>query len=95
MRAFCHNHKIVYQGFSLLTANQEVLHHPLIASLTIASLTASANATPAQVVFRFAHSLGILPLTGTTNPEHMKQDLTSRDIELPPEAVQAIEALAG
>ena len=95
MRAFCHDHKIVYQGFSLLTANQEVLHHPLIASLTITSLTASANATLAQVVFSFARSIGILPLTGTTNPEHMKQDLASRDIKLPPEAAQAIEALAG
>jgi diketogulonate reductase-like aldo/keto reductase len=94
-RSFCHDHKIVYQGFSLLTANQEVLHHPLIASLTGASLTSSANATPAQVVFRFARSIGILPLSGTTNAEHMKQDLASRDVKLPPEAVQAIEALAG
>jgi len=88
-RSFCHDHKIAYQGFSLLTANQEVLHHPLIASLT------SANATPAQVVFSFARSIGILPLSGTTNAEHMKQDLASRDVKLPPEAVQAIEALAG
>jgi len=100
VRSFCHDHKIVYQGFSLLTANQEVLHHPLIASLTITSLTitsltASANATLAQVVFSFARSIGILPLTGTSNPEHMKQDLASRDIKLPPEAAQAIEALAG
>jgi diketogulonate reductase-like aldo/keto reductase len=94
-RSFCHDHKIVYQGFSLLTANQEVLHHPLIASLTSASLTASANPTPAQIVFSCARSIGILPLTGTTNAEHMKQDLASRDVKLPPEAVQAIESLAG
>ena len=95
VRSFCREHKIVYQGFSLLTANQEVLQHPLIASLTIASLAASANATPAQVVFSFARRIGILPLTGTSNAEHMKQGLASRDIKLPPEAVQAIEALAG
>ena len=95
VRSFCHDHKIVYQGFSLLTANQELLHHPLIASLTSASLTASANATPAQVVFSFARSVGILPLTGSTNAEHMKQDLASRDVKLSPEAVQAIESLAG
>src|ERR1700688_4467637 len=72
VRSFCREHKIVYQGFSLLTANQEVLQHPLIASLA-----ADANATPAQVVFRFARSIGILRLTGTSNPEHMKQDLAS------------------
>ncbi len=90
VRAFCQEHKIIYQGFSLLTANQEVLHHPLIASLA-----ACANGTPAQVVFSFAHAIGILPLTGTSDAEHMKQDLASRDLTLPAEAVQAIESLAG
>jgi len=90
MRLFCRQHKIIYQGFSLLTANQEVLHHPLIASLA-----ASANATPAQVVFSFARAVGILPLTGTSNAEHMKQDLASRGLTLAPDAVQAIESLAG
>jgi diketogulonate reductase-like aldo/keto reductase len=95
VRSFCREHKIMYQGFSLLTANQEVLQHPLIASLTLASLAARANATPAQVVFSFARSIGILPLTGTANAEHMKQDLASRGVKLPPEAVQAIESLAG
>ena len=95
VRQFCREHKIVYQGFSLLTANQEVLQHPLIASLTIASLAASANATPAQIVFSFARSIGILPLTGTTNAQHMKQDLAARTLTLPPDAVQAIESVAG
>src|SRR5208283_3080148 len=80
---------IIYQGFSLLTANQEVLHHPLIASLA-----ASANATIAQVVFSFVRRVGILPLTGTTDAEHMKQDLDSRGLMLPPEAVSAIESMA-
>jgi diketogulonate reductase-like aldo/keto reductase len=89
-RQFCREHKIIYQGFSLLTANREVLHHPLITDLA-----ADADATPAQVVFSFARSIGILPLTGTSSAEHMKQDLASRDVSLPPEAVQAIESQAG
>jgi len=89
MRQFCREHNIIYQGFSLLTANQEVLRHPVIASLT-----ASTKATPAQVMFSFARSIGILPLTGTSSAEHMKQDLASRDITLPRESVQAIESLA-
>ena len=95
VRQFCREHKIVYQGFSLLTANHEVLQHPLIASLTSASLVASANATPAQVVFSFARTIGILPLTGTSNAEHMKQDLASHEVKLPSDAVHAIESLAG
>ena len=90
VRLFCRERTIVYQGFSLLTANVEVLRHPLIASLA-----ARANATPAQIVFSFALIAGMLPLTGTSNAEHMKQDLASRDLALSPEAVQAIETLAG
>jgi diketogulonate reductase-like aldo/keto reductase len=90
VRHFCTEHKIIYQGFSLLTANQEVLNHPLIATIS-----ASAKATPAQIIFSFARSIGMLPLTGTSNAEHMKQDLESRHINLPQEAVKVIETLAG
>jgi diketogulonate reductase-like aldo/keto reductase len=90
VRLFCRERKIIYQGFSLLTANQEVLHHPLIASVA-----ASAGAMPAQIIFRYANSIGILPLTGTTNAEHMKQDLAILALKIPPEAIQAINSLSG
>ena len=90
MRDFCREHGIVYQGFSLLTANQEVLQHPLTADLAKA-----ANSTPAQIIFSFARSIGILPLTGTSNAEHMKQDLNSRDLILSTEAIGAIESISG
>ena len=90
VRLFCRQRKIVYQGFSLLTANLEVLHHPLIIDLA-----SRANATPAQVVFSFARLAGMLPLTGTSNAEHMKQDLASRNLALSPNEVQAIESLIG
>jgi len=90
LRLFCRERKILYQGFSLLTANVEVLHDPLLIGLA-----AHANATPAQVVFSFARTVGMLPLTGTSNAEHMRQDLASRDLALAPEAVRAIESLAG
>jgi diketogulonate reductase-like aldo/keto reductase len=90
VRIFCAERKIVYQGFSLLTANPEVLHHP-----GIQDLAARASVTRAQIVFSFAHAVGILPLTGTSDPEHMKQDLASLNLQLPPETVRAIESLAG
>ena len=90
VRQFCRERNIVYQGFSLLTANQEVVHHPLITSLAT-----SAGATPAQIIFSFARAIGILPLTGTSNAEHMKQDLASRNLELPSDVVQAIDAISG
>jgi len=61
----------------------------------IAGRAARAKSTPAQVVFAFARAVGMLPLTGTSSAEHMRQDLASRDLELAPEAVGAIESLAG
>ncbi len=90
VRLFCNERKITYQGFSLLTANPEVLQHPLVAGLAVRS-----NATPAQVIFSFARSIAILPLTGTSNADHMKQDLAGVNIVLPPDVVRAIESLVG
>jgi len=90
IRVFCQERKIVYQGFSLLTANVEVLRSP-----AIADLAAHIGATPSQIVFAFARAVGMLPLTGTSNAEHMKQDLESVNIELPPEVVRGIASLTG
>ena len=90
VRLFCRERKIIYQGFSLLTANAEVLRHPLITGIA-----KRANATLAQVVFSFARAVGMLPLTGTSNAEHMKQDLASAEMTLSGDEVQAIESLAG
>jgi diketogulonate reductase-like aldo/keto reductase len=90
VRLFCQERRIIYQGFSLLTANLEVLRHPVVAGLA-----AGANLTPAQVVFSFSRAVGILPLTGTSDAEHMRQDLASMDLTLPYDAVRAIESLAG
>jgi diketogulonate reductase-like aldo/keto reductase len=89
MRAFCRKHNIIYQGFSLLTANKAVVGHPVVAQIASA-----AGATPAQIVFAFARSIGILPLTGTSSPEHMKDDLASDELSLSAEAVNAIGSLA-
>jgi diketogulonate reductase-like aldo/keto reductase len=89
VRAFCATRQIRYQGFSLLTANPEVLRHPLVGGIA-----ARARVAPAQVVFRFALAIGMLPLTGTTDAEHMRQDLASRDLTLSSDEVRAIENLA-
>ena len=90
MRAFCSERNIVYQGFSLLTANPDILGHSFIREIA-----ARGNHTPAQVVFRFAQAIGMLPLTGTSDTHHMKQDLASRDLTLTAEEVETIESLAG
>jgi diketogulonate reductase-like aldo/keto reductase len=88
VRKFCGARKIVYQGFSLLTANPDVVRHPLVADMA-----KRHGATSAQIVFRFAQLIGILPLTGTSDAGHMKQDLAGSGIVLTPDEVQAVEAL--
>jgi diketogulonate reductase-like aldo/keto reductase len=88
VREHCLANGIVYQGFSLLTANPQVVGHP-----KTAAIARRLNATPAQVVFRFAVSLGILPLTGTTDARHMKEDLEALALDLSAADAAALRAL--
>jgi len=90
VRSFCVERNIVYQGFSLLTANPDVLRHRFVTGIA-----ARSTATPAQVVFRFAQAIGILPLTGTSDAAHMQQDLASHGLSLSPDEIAAIESVAG
>jgi len=94
VRSFCRERGIVYQGFSLLTANIPVLHHPLVTAL-VKSLDPKGGVTPAQVIFAFARQMGMLPLTGTSDAAHMKQDLASLGLVLSAEAVKEIESILG
>jgi diketogulonate reductase-like aldo/keto reductase len=72
VRAICRTHGIIYQGFSLLTANRELFADP-----EVRAMAAKYGMGLAQLVFRFAMQIGMLPLTGTTNPQHMQEDLRS------------------
>ena len=51
------------------------------------------NATLAQLIFRVAMQIGMLPLTGTTNVQHMKEDLQSDRFTLLSEEIQQIETI--
>ncbi len=86
VRAFCARQGIVYQGFSLLTANARELGSP-----AVVRAARRTGRTPAQVVFRFALQVGMLPLTGSSSPAHLQEDLACFDFELEPAEVRAIE----
>lgn len=88
VRAFCRTHGIVYQGFSLLTANATELRTP-----AFRDIVRRTGLTPAQVVFRFALQVGMLPLTGTTDAAHMREDLAATELTLSDEDVARIERL--
>ena len=89
VRDICQTHGIIYQGFSLLTANRAVLADP-----EIRTIAQRLGASTAQVVFRFAMQIGMLPLTGTTSQHHMKEDLQAEQFELSTEEIQRIETMA-
>jgi diketogulonate reductase-like aldo/keto reductase len=89
IRAYCAANGLVYQGFSLLTANRQVLVHP-----AMGGIAARHGRSVAQVVFRFALDVGMVPLTGTTDPGHMQSDLEVFDFRLDQEEVEQIERLA-
>jgi diketogulonate reductase-like aldo/keto reductase len=89
VREYCKANDVIYQGFSLLTANG-----PLLASRELAQIAQRHNRTVIQTVFRFALDVGMMPLTGTTNAEHMRADLDVFDFRLEPDEISRIETLA-
>jgi len=89
VRAFCSEHGVVYQGFSLLTANRAS-----VGSSVVRRIAQRVGRSPEQVVFRFALQVGMIPMTGTSNSAHMKQDLECFEFELAEADITAIENVA-
>jgi diketogulonate reductase-like aldo/keto reductase len=90
VRRICETNGIIYQGFSLLTANPDVVRHP-----AVGTIARRVGVQPEQVIFRFAMQAGMVPLTGTTDEQHMKDDLRVHQIELTRDEVNFIESIAG
>lgn len=89
IRTFCTKHTLIYQGFSLLTANKAYLSNDFIHSLAN-----KYKKTVPQIIFRFAQDIGIIPLTGTTDEKHMQQDLAIDDFSLSKEEIENLELIA-
>ena len=90
VRDFCNGNGLAYQGFSLLTANSAAM-----ASHKLAAIAERHNCSVAQVVFRCAIDVGMIPLTGTTTEQHMRSDLAIFDIRLNPNEIECISHLMG
>jgi len=89
IRQVCAAHSITYQGFSLLTANPEVL-----LGASVKTLAEKYGRTPQQIIFKFASQLEMLPLTGTSSAQHMKQDLDLKSFSLSGEDLNLLENLS-
>jgi diketogulonate reductase-like aldo/keto reductase len=88
VREFCAANDIVYQGFSLLTANRDVL-----ANSAVALLARKYHCSAAQIVFRFALDVGMLPLTGTTAAAHMQADLAVAGFQLTAAEIEQLDSI--
>jgi len=88
IRDFCREHQIIYQSFWTLSANPNVLAHPMLQMLA-----AKYRCQAAQIFFRYLSQIGIVPLTGTTSESHMREDLAIFDFELNADDCDAVEAL--
>lgn len=86
VRAICSRENMTYQGFSLLTANEGILRGALVHDIA-----RRHQQSPAQVILRFALQLGMIVLTGTTNPQHMADDLAVYEFTLTPAECNALE----
>ena len=90
IRQFCSANGIAYQGFSLLTANQAVMAHN-----KLVQIAERHGRTICQIIFRFAIDIGIIVLTGTTNFDHMREDLNVFNFRLKPNEIKIIQKLDG
>jgi diketogulonate reductase-like aldo/keto reductase len=89
IREFCSTEGITYQGFSLLTANRQAL-----SSSRLVEMATHHGCTIAELIFGFALEVGMIPLTGTTNSDHMQGDLRVFDLNLQPDEITYIENCA-
>jgi diketogulonate reductase-like aldo/keto reductase len=89
VRAVCRQEGITYQGFSLLTGNREELARPVVRRIA----ERVGRPVPA-VVFRFALEIGIVPLTGSSSAQHLRDDLGCFEFDLTVEEVAALEGIA-
>ena len=70
----------------MLTANQGCILTP-----QIQLIAEKYDKTIPKITFRFALQIGILSLTGTTDLQHMSDDLNIHDFELSSEDMQYLE----
>lgn len=88
MRAFHASKGIVTESWSPLARRKEVTGEPVIEQLA-----AKHGKTPTQVVLRWHHQLGALPIPKSANPERQRENIGIFDFSLSDEDVAAIGTL--
>lgn len=76
IRKFCIINKIIYQSFWTLTANPTILKSKLFKELSFEKKLSSE-----QIMYKFMNQINVSVLNGTTNENHMIDDLKVLEIE--------------
>jgi diketogulonate reductase-like aldo/keto reductase len=88
VREFCASNEIIYQGFSLLTANTWLLR-----DVRFQQTVRRYGCSPQQLIFAFALRSGMLPLTGTSDSRHMQEDLAAFGFALDDHDIELIDRI--
>lgn len=88
LRIWCKEKRIIYLGFWTLTANPHILN-----SQILFELSRKYQKTTAQVFYRYLTQNDIVPLIGTTDVEHMKEDLEIFKFTLEDKELEKISTL--
>lgn len=88
LREWCDQEGIVYQSFWSLSANPHLLK-----SREFFALTQEYDKTEAQILYRYLHQMGIVPLIGSTSSQHLKEDLDIFSFQLRADEVASISSL--
>ncbi|OCH88108.1 Aldo/keto reductase [Obba rivulosa] len=75
--SYCRQSGIQYQSFWTLSGAPNLLEHPAMQAIAQAK-----SCTAEQALFRIAQLRGVTPLSGTTNEQHMKEDVETEKIDL-------------
>ena len=62
-------------------------------SPTVAAIATKYGRTREQIFYRYVQKIGGIPLSGTTSPQHMAEDLEVRNIPLDEDEIATIGAL--
>lgn len=88
LRLWCADQHVIYESFWTLTANPHLLK-----SKPIQTIAGTLRKTPAQILFRYLNQSGVVPLTGTTSAQHMREDLAMVEFTLSSEDIKRISEL--
>lgn len=87
MLTWCNDRRVVIQGYSPLTRAERLDDEALV------RIAEDYDATPAQVVLRWAMEQGVVPLPKANDRGHLEENLGAFRVTLPQAAMERLDAL--